>query len=430
MRSNSYAPDAPLRIAYLNTQYPSLSHTFIEREIRAVRALGVHIETFSVRRPGVNARLGSTHEQAAKETFFILDGLVPMALSALQALAASPAGFLRALVASQRLAPPGMKARLYHVVYAFEGMRLACEIRRRGLGHVHVHMANNGAAVAMMACRYNRSLTYSLSIHGPSDFYHVDTLRLQLKVAGAMFVRCISSFCRAQIMAWSDSKAWSNYHVVHCGIDPTVYLPRPARQPGPLRLLAVGRLHRIKGYQLLLDAIAILASERRAVELEIIGDGPERVALEKQAELLGLHGIVIFSGAVSQDEIGRHYDRADAMVVSSFNEGVPVVLMEACAKELGVIATCVGGIPELIEQGVNGYIVSAGSAEALEAPIRLLAADPGLCRRHGEAGRRRVLEEYSVEKLGAGMVELFSRYLGDDRHQALQALSSTLRHKN
>jgi colanic acid/amylovoran biosynthesis glycosyltransferase len=404
---------APVRVAYLNTEYPALSHTFIEREIRAVRALGVCVETFSVRRPGQHSRLGEAHEKAAHETFYILDGLAPMVSSVFRALVASPAGFLRALVASQQLAPPGLKSRVTHVAYACEGMRLAYELRRRKLGHLHVHMANSGTAVAMMACRYAPSLRYSISIHGSAEFFHVDSWRLAPKAEGAMFVRCISDFCRAQVMTWTNPRVWDNFHIVHCGIESAVYLPRPARQPGPLRLITVGRLHPIKGYHLLLDAVAALARDGLIVDLDMVGDGPERAALEKRAQVLGLGGRVRFSGAVSQEAIGGHYDHADAMVVSSFMEGVPVVLMEAMAKELGVVATRVGGVPELVEEDVSGILVNAGSADALVASIRVLVADPDLCRRQGVAGRKRVLAEYSLDQVGAGMVGLFKKYLGD-----------------
>jgi glycosyltransferase involved in cell wall biosynthesis len=403
---------ARLRIAYLNSQYPALSHTFIEQEVRAIRAQGLHVETFSIRRPGMHAHLGTSHQQAARETFYILDGAFRMIFSTLRALAASPAGFLRTLVGSQRLAPPGSKSRMIHLAYSLEGLRLAIELRRRGLSHVHVHMANNAAAVAMMACRYSPSLRYSLSIHGSAEFFRVDTLRLGRKAVGAMFVRCISDFCRAQVMAWTDWHAWAHFHIVHCGIDATRFLPRPPRRPGPLRLITVGRLDPMKGYHVLLEAIAALGQEGCAVELEMVGEGPERAALEERVRSLGLLGRVSLSGAVSQDEIVEHYDRADAMIVSSFMEGVPVVLMEAMAKELGVVATRVGGIPELVEEGVSGFLVNAGSVKALVVPIRKLAADPDQCRRYGAAGRKRVLAEYSTEKLGIGMAGLFLDYLG------------------
>lgn len=401
------------RVAYLNTEYPALSHTFIEREVRAVRAGGVGVETFSIRKPGAHSRLGAAHEAAAQETFYILESGGALAASVAGGFATSPLGFLRALAASQRLAPPGLRARLTHLAYACEAVRLARELRRRGLGHIHVHMANNGAAVAMLACAFDRTLRYSLSIHGSAEFFHVDSWRLSPKAENALFVRCISDFCRAQVMTWTSPAAWDRYHVVHCGIDPTSFAPRPARRSGPLRLLTVGRLHPIKGYHMLLEAVGTLVKEGVDLRLDMVGDGPMRAVLERRAGELGLAGHVCFSGAIAPEAIGEHYDRADAMVVSSFMEGVPVVLMEAMAKELGVVATRVGGIPELVEDGVSGLLVNPGSADALAGAIRALAADPGMCHRHGTEGRRRVTAAYAVENVGAGMVDLFRRYLGE-----------------
>jgi len=401
-----------LRLAYLSSRYPALSHTFIEREIRAVRALGLRIDPFSIRPPGAQGTLGAAHRDACRETFTLLERPLRVGASLVRALIASPAGALRALVAAERLSSPGVTARVVSLAYALEAMHLARELRRRGIAHVHVHMANNAASVALLACRYDRSLTYSLSVHGSAEFFHVDSWRLGPKAAGAVFVRCISHFCRAQLMAWTDRRAWQRYHIVHCGIDLARFPPRPPRRPGPLRLITVGRLDPIKGYFVLLDAMAILGREGAEVELEMVGDGPERAALDRRIAARGLSGRVVLSGAVSQDEIGAHYDHADAMVVCSFMEGVPVVLMEAMAKELCVVATRVGGIPELVEDGVSGLLVDAGSAEALAAPIKKLAADPDRCRTYGIAGRARVAAAYSSELLGAGMAELFRGYLG------------------
>jgi colanic acid/amylovoran biosynthesis glycosyltransferase len=429
MSSSTPPGGTQLRVAYLNTQYPSLSHTFIEREVRAVRSLGVHVDTFSVRPPGRHARLGTANEQAARETYFLLDGFWRFVGCVLAAVFMSPLGFVRALAASQVLSPPGIRARVYHLIYACEGMRLGRELRRRKLNHVHVHMANNGAAVALLACRYRPSISYSLSIHGSAEFHHVDSWRLPHKIAGATFVRCISFYCRAQLMALTDTSLWEKYHIVHCGIDPDVFVPRPPRQPGHLSLLAVGRLQPVKGYHVLIDAMAALRNEGTGVVLEIVGDGPERGVLEERVKTLGLGGCVEFCGAVSQDRIGENYDRADALIISSFMEGVPVVLMEAGAKELAVIATRVGGIPELVVNGESGVLAHAGSAEELVKAIRVLAADPERCRDFGARGRERVLAEYTVGKVGEGMRNLFTRYLDDDsqeRHGAQAAAEGRL----
>ncbi len=400
-------------IAYLNSEYPSLSHTFIEREVRHLRDLGVDVRTFSVRRVSAKSAPGETNAAAAAATVALQDGTLSTVMSMLVAAATRPAGFIRAIVASQRLSPGGLAARLRHAAYAAQGAILARHLRRMGVEHVHVHMANNGAAIAMMACEVDPDLSYSLSIHGSAEFFHVDSWTLAPKVERAEFVRCISHFCKAQVMTWTDPDAWRRFHLVRCGIDPRAFVPRPEREPGPLRLLTVGRLHPIKGYNVLLEACRLLADRRVPFELVMVGDGPMMSRLGEAVDRLGLGGHVTFAGGVPQERIQSHFDRADAMVVSSFMEGVPVVLMEAMAKELGVIATRVGGIGELVSHGESGWLVDAGSAESLADGIRRYAANPEVCRTHGRQGRRRVIELHDIRESATAMAQLFRGRVAD-----------------
>jgi glycosyltransferase involved in cell wall biosynthesis len=293
-----------------------------------------------------------------------------------------------------------------------EGVRLVREMRRRDLRHVHVDMANNGAMTALLATVFDPGLTYSVTVHGPSVFFNIDRNRLGAKVEGALFTRCISNFCRGQVMTWADPDGWDRLHIVHCGVDPEVFSPRPVREDGPFRMLTVGRLAPVKGYEITLQACARLEEEGVDWRLAMIGDGPSRARLSKMAADLGIADKVTFHGAVGQDEIVHHFDRADALVVSSFLEGVPVVLMEAMAKELAVIATRIAGIGELVEEGVSGLLVDASSVDDLAAAMARLAAEPERLRDYGRAGRKRVLEEFSHPGVGERMAGFFRQYLG------------------
>jgi colanic acid/amylovoran biosynthesis glycosyltransferase len=407
-----------IRVAYLNTEYPSLSHTFIEREIRVVREQGVEVHPFSIRRAGKHARLSQAHLAAANETQPILGSPWALIRDAAAAIVLHPIGCLRAAAASQRLACPGLRTRVKHLAYTLEAMRLTRLLERRGLKHIHVHMANNGAAVAQLATKVDPSLSYSLSIHGSAEFFHVDSWALKAKAQGAVFVRCISDFCRAQVMAWTDPSAWQRMHVVRCGVDPARYR-RTGGEPAPgLRLLTVGRLHPIKGYPLLLEACAELSARGVDWSLDMVGDGPMRAELEALARRLGISSRITFSGAVGQDKIREHYERATVMVVSSFMEGVPVVLMEAMAMEMPVLATAVGGIPELIAPGKNGELVTPGSVPALVDGLLRLASRNGELKAMGAAARRTVLDDYNIRTGGREMGGLFRRYLPEAQPQA------------
>ncbi len=404
--ADSRGDDVVSRVAVLNTRYPALSHTFIEREIRAIRAAGLDVLTISVRRPEEADRLCETHRQAERETQYVLDGVGKLLLALLRCLVTRPWRVLRTLIRSQRLSPPGCKARLWHLFYWIEAARLVCILRDHGISHVHVHMANNGASVALLACTLDRSLSYSLTMHGSSEFFNMAEHRLREKARGAAFVRCISNFCRAQMMFASRIQAVEHFPVVHCGVDVSRFAPRPPLPPGTLRLLTVGRFDPVKGYNILLLAIKRLVDARVRVHLTMIGAGSTQLQVRNQVRALRLGGVVTFAGPVGQDHIREFYTEADALVVSSFMEGIPVVLMEAMAMELAVVSTNVAGIPELVEHGVSGLLVEPGCPEKLAGALETLARDRNLMHRMGKAGRDRIVRDFNIERIGVEIAKL------------------------
>ena len=396
-----------LRIAYLNSRYPALSHTFIEREVRFLRQLDVDVRTCSIRRPGANDLLTSAHKSSAEDTYYVLESVPGLVARAFVGAMRHPIRALRALWRGQRLSPPGWRERLKHVAYVLEGIVLARRLAAEGVRHVHVHMANNGASVALLACAYDPGLEYSLTIHGSAEFFHVTGVRLREKAEGARFVRCVSHFCRAQVMAWTAPPAWPRLHVVRCGVDTTQFKLAAHESDGPVRLVAIGRFDAIKGYSLLLESCSKLGADW---SLELIGDGPLRADLERQARDLGIESRVRFPGAVAADEIPGRLQRANLLVVSSFMEGLPVVLMEAMAAGLPVVATRVAGVTELVEEGVSGFLAPPGSAEELRGALeRAFAARPRFPEL-GRNGRQRVERDYDVRGTARGMLDLFSRH--------------------
>lgn len=403
------AANGTKRVAILNTRYPALSHTFIEREIRAIRNHGMDVLTVSIRKPEAKDRLSENHRAAERETVYVLDGVSGLIAAMFMCLITRPIGTLRGLVVSQTLSPPGIRMHLLHLAYWVEAAKLVRVLRARHIQHVHVHMANNGASVAMLACKIDSALTYSLTIHGSTEFLNMEVHRLPAKARGAVFVRCISNFCRAQVMLAMRSFDLDRLHVVHCGVDPSRFAPRPALGPGPLRLLTVGRFDPIKGYSVLLRAIRKLVSEGVDVQLTMVGDGPVLGEIRALAKQLGLENIVNFPGAIGQDDILEHYAAADALVMSSFMEGIPVVLMEAMAMELAVVTTNVAGIPELVEHGVSGLLVEPSSPEKLAAALRELADDRSLIERMGKAGRKRVVDEFNIATVGTEVAAILER---------------------
>ncbi|MCX5662494.1 MAG: glycosyltransferase family 4 protein [Planctomycetota bacterium] len=428
-----------LRLAYLNSEYPSLSHTFIEREVQDARSRGIEVHTFTVRPAGATGRLSQAHDAEARTTCVLMNGAWGLFVSSLRTLLTHPVGFLRGLVRSQRLALPGVRSRLWHLAYLLEAARLVEELRSRGLNHVHVHMANNAASIALLASKIDPSIQYSLTVHGSAEFFAVEEVRLADKVREAVFVRTISQFCRAQIMAWTDPAFWDRFHVVHCGVNLQSFSPKaPAPAPNVtgaadlttaaagtagisgnpsrprLRILTVGRLHPIKGYPQMLEACKHLTDAGVDWSWTVVGDGELRRDLEERVQKLDLGQRVRFSGAVGQDDIQPYFDDADVLVVSSFMEGVPVVLMEAMAKEMAVVSTRVGGVPELVEDGREGLLVDPGSAPALAKALVRLAHDPSLRRSLGANARQKIAAQFDIHGIGNQVAELFERYVDAD----------------
>jgi glycosyltransferase involved in cell wall biosynthesis len=319
-------------------------------------------------------------------------------------LARAPLRYLRTLALALALGAPGARNRLWQLFYFAEAGLLADELRRRGTGHLHAHFVNVASSVTLLAAALLRR-PWSFTMHGPLEFDEVAAHAIPDKVRRAAFVACISDFCRAQLMRLVEPEHWPKLHVVHCGVEPERY-DGARRAPGEtVETVTVGRLESMKGFAVLLEAIGALARDGEPIRLTVIGDGPQRPALEAAAP----PGVVTFTGALGAPEVKRRLAQADLFCLPSFAEGLPVVLMEAMASGLPVIATQVLGVPELVRDGESGLLVPPGRPEALAAALRRLARDPELRRRFGAAGRATVAEHFDVRDSAAQLEALFAR---------------------
>ena len=383
--------------AYLVSRYPSVTHTFVTGEVRALRATGMRVEPATVRRVPEDEALSAADRQERESTWALLPAPpLRLAGSHVVALARAPLAYLSTLVAAVRMAHAGGRARLWQVFYFAEAMMLWRWMRRRGVRHVHVHHANVSADVAMLACRYaNRagadpSWTWSITIHGPTELYDVDAHKLAQKVADASAVVCISDFARSQVAALADPAALAKVHTVRCGIDLPAFQPAAERPGSSAEILCVAAMSRRKGHVVLLDALPRVLERVPAARLTLAGDGPEREFLKTRARDLDVADAVRFLGAVEHDRMPALYEAADVFCLPSFAEGIPIVLMEAMAMEIPVVATRIMGVPELVEHERSGLLVSPARADALADALVRLLTDPPLRREMGRAGRRRV----------------------------------------
>jgi glycosyltransferase involved in cell wall biosynthesis len=403
-------PDVrPGPLVYVTAEYPKVSHTFVMREIEALRALGAGVETVTIRQTPETGLLADADRRAAAETFAVLPAAPADLVRAHAGWALRhPLRYARTLALALRLGAPGARNRLWQLFYFAEAALLADRLRRRGAAHVHAHFAGVACWVALLAAALLRR-PWSFTMHGPLEFDEVERLALADKVRDAAFVACISDYCRAQLMRLVEPVHWEKLHVVHCGVEPERYAALERAPRAPVEVLAIGRLEPMKGFAVLLAALAQLVRDGEPVRLTLVGDGPERAALEAQAARDLPPGAVRFTGALGAPEVTRRLAGADVFCLPSFAEGLPVVLMEAMAAGLPVVATRIMGIPELVRDGESGLLVPPGRAEPLAAALRRFVRDAGARRAFGAAGREAVAAGFDVRDSARALMALFAK---------------------
>jgi colanic acid/amylovoran biosynthesis glycosyltransferase len=393
-----------LRLAYMTGEYPRATDTFIQREVAELRAMGYYVQTFSVRRPSEKENVGIETMAARESTIYLLPprGLLR---AHLYQFFTSPAKYFSAVRLAWKCCPPGVRAIVRQIAYFAEAGMLARLIKKHSVSHLHNHFADSSCSVAMIAAEMG-AFTFSFTMHGPAEFFEPKIWRIDEKVCRALFVNCISYFCRSQAMVFTPQDCWEKLRIVHCGVDPSSFQAKKHEGRGN-RLLFVGRLAAAKGLQVLLDAVAKVGG----ATLDIAGDGPDRKRLEERANVLKVLGRVKFLGYQSQQQVRELLKQADVFVMSSFAEGVPIVLMEAMAAGVPVVATRIAGIPELVQDGHAGLLVSPGDADAAAGAIRRLLEDANLRNRFAAAGREIVERQFNIHAESRWLVAILTSAL-------------------
>jgi colanic acid/amylovoran biosynthesis glycosyltransferase len=391
------------RIAYLLSQYPAISHTFFLNEVLGLKQLGFQIETCSINPPDRPLDLLTTAEAAeARRTYYVQGvnywGMVSTLFSV---LFGHPRVCLRGIRAAVKLGTWDVYRHFYHILYLVEALLIGAWMKRCKLDHLHVHFGGAVATVGFLAS-HAWGFSYSLTIHGPEEFYDVERYYLTEKFRDAEFIFCISNFCRSQVMKYSPPPQWKNLHVVPLGVDPQHFRPQPRPAADALlQIASVGRLVPAKGQLILLSSLRQLLKKGHGIHLTFIGDGSDRKLLEAYVTEHQLTGSVTFTGALNHDQTRARLAQSDIFVLPSFAEGVPVALMEAMAMEIPCVSTLIAGIPELIDSEVDGLLVPASSDEVLAAAIERLIRSPELRAQLGGTARKKVINGYNLnENLG------------------------------
>jgi glycosyltransferase involved in cell wall biosynthesis len=316
-------------------------------------------------------------------------------------------GVLKASVGFGVHSPSGIAI---HLAYLVEAAFLFDWCRRREITHIHVHFGTNAAMVALLLSKLGGP-SYSLTFHGPDEFDAPVGLALREKIAGAKFVTAISHFTAGQLMRWAAPEDWHKISVVHMALQPSYFNAARPVDPTSRNLVVVGRLSAQKGHIVILEAFARVLSQYLNATLTLVGDGEYRSLVEERIAALGIGHRVTITGWADEQGVKQHITNARALVLGSFAEGLPVVLMEALALGRPVVTTSIAGIPELVSEGVGGYIVPSGSVEHLaEGMRRALAAPVEELEALAAAGRERVMRDHNLETEVAKLEALFLKH--------------------
>ena len=393
------------RIAYLTSQYPATSHTFISREVAAMRNIGVQLDTFSIRAPST-AELEDDQIRAEASTTFVVLRQPPgdFLASHIAAFFSNPVGYVSTIGLALRHRPPGIRGLALSLAHFAEAVLLARELKRRRVNHLHNHFANSAATVGYLTTRLLR-MRWSFTMHGISETDYPAGLLLGRKIEAATFVACVSYFGRAQAMRLVSPSQWNKLQVVRCGL-PLGSMGTPGGTERSKQIICVGRLSPEKGHAGLLDAFAHVAPEVPDLQLVLVGDGPESAELRSIAKKLGVSERVTFAGRLGEDDTIGEIARSQMLVLPSFMEGLPIVLMEAMAVGTPVIASHVAGIPELVKDGESGLLFTPSDWRELACCIRRLASEKELRDVLAAGGRKRVAVEFESRTSAKQLLQL------------------------
>ncbi len=402
-------------VAYIMSRFPKLTETFVLDEILELEARKIRVEVFplwrepaTVLHPGARAVVDRAHFLPTLDLSILGDNLRTLInqphryLSTLATLIVANRGSLRFLAGALAIFP--------------KSVAFARRMKTLGVTHVHAHFASHPAAAAFVVGRLS-GLSWSFTAHG-SDL-HREQAMLREKVAEAKFTIAISDYNRRFILERSQIEDASRVEVVHCGVDPIVYAyppeneGTPPRTNRPFEIVCVGTLHAVKGQRHLISAAAQLSEHDLDWKLHLVGDGEDRDALTALARDLGIAHRIEFHGALDREGVRSVLRRADVSVVPSVptsdgrREGIPVVLMEAAACSLPLIASRLSGIPELVQDEVTGLLVDPGNADELAGALLRLARNKPLREQLGKAAQNFVEQDFNLTRNVTRLETLF-----------------------
>jgi colanic acid/amylovoran biosynthesis glycosyltransferase len=394
-----------LKIAYFVNEYPKVSHSFIRREILALERRGFEVLRVSLRGWDNVLPDAADRDESNRTRHVLRRGLIGLIAPTMTAMIRSPGRFVAAMRLAARMSRDSERPLIYHLIYIMEACRVLTWVKQFGAARIHTHFGDNSTEIVMLA-RVLGGPPYSFTAHGPNEFLR--HWGLDEKIHRSDFVVAVSSYGRSQLFLRCEPRDWPKVQVIHCGLEKSFYDVPAATMTATSRIVCVGRLCAAKGQLLLLDAVQRLVAAAIPIELVLAGDGPLREQLEQRIVQLGLSDHVRITGWISGDQVRQEILAARALVLPSFAEGLPVVIMEAMALRRPVLTTYIAGNPELVRSGENGWLVAAGSVDELARAMQECLSMPAeQLRKMGDAGFERVTERHDIDVEVAKLAALF-----------------------
>ncbi len=399
----------PRLIAYVGRILPTLSETFVVREIAALVRLGATVELFSLYPPESLAVHPETRGLNLNVTTIFCPRCPFFWLAQVWYAVVHPRRYWGCFWRYVLVIRVSWRDRLRSLLYFVAAPYAAWSLHCRRVTHIHAHFANSPASLALMAAHL-ADLPFSFMAHAYDVF--VDTLLLPEKLKAAKFAATCSFFNVNYLKAHFPAALAARLEVIRYGLDPVAFPLREQPKNRIPLLLGVGRLVETKGFHTLIEACARLRDEGVAVDCRIIGEGPELPRLRQMIKARQVSDRVNLLGKRLPQEVKGYYAETDILIMPSCvrhndRDGIPNVLLEAMAMGIPVISTYVSGIPELVRHQETGLLVPPDDPVALAAAIKTLLADPGLAQKMACQGRVLVEREFNIYHSAARLLELF-----------------------
>ncbi len=397
-----------MKIGYLMNSYPMTSTTFIRREIEGLEALGLEVNRYAVRHWGEKLVDPLDIADQARTHYLLTNNAFALIASFFTVLFTNPAGFFRGLALWFQVWRNAGSLSIKFIAYLLQATYFYQRSKQDGLQHVHVHFSTNATTVAMLAKQMG-GVSYSFTAHGPDEFVDPTASSMALKVRHAAFVAAISNYCKVLLVRFSSYEYWDKIIIVHCGLNIADFSPNYDFDENNQSLICVGRICPQKAQLLFPPALAQLKNEFPNMKVHFIGDGESRPALEAAIKQYDVANMVVLHGWKVNSEVREMLANSRGLLLPSFAEGLPVVIMESLALGRPVISTYIAGIPELVDESC-GWMIPAGSIDGIASAIRAaLNTSPEKLSAMGKEGRSRIEAEHNLATIAPKLYEAFAK---------------------